>query len=228
MLPLKPYKAGQFITVRMWVDEIGCYQNRHYSLSDVAAADHYRITVKREDGHGAAPAGIISNMLHSLPVGSTVQAAFPIGSFVLPDPVPKNIVLFSGGVGITPNLAILNTVSQADPAAGPNVSWIQCARSPAEHVFKKHVADIAERSNGKVKMSTFYSDVCEKELGPNVAGHRISVPEMDKSLLPLQDKDAAYFVCGPDSFMKDIRRDLTALGVDPKQVSVEAFHAGEL
>jgi len=232
MLPLKPYKAGQFITVRVWVPELQCYQNRHYSLSDKNQEGHYRITVKREDGNAAkaTPNGIVSTILHELPVGSTVQAAFPIGSFVLPDPAPKNIVLFSAGVGITPNLAILNAVSQEDPAHGPNVSWIQCTRNPAEHVFKKHVAEIADRSDGKVRTVAYYDgvDSVDASAGENIFAQRLNVKEMDRSLLPLDDADAAYFICGPDAFMKDVRRDLEELGVRPKQITIEAFRAGEL
>lgn len=228
MLPLKPYKAGQFITVRVWVDELGRYQNRHYSLSDAMSPDHYRITVKREDANAEGPAGIVSSRLHALPVGSTVQAAFPMGSFVLPDPVPENIVLFSAGVGITPNLSILNTLCAKDPSAGPAISWIYSTVGEAEHVFKNHVADIAARSNGKVRTATYYSDEPAGTDGKTVYSGMVSVPQVDKSLLALDDPTTLYYVCGPDLFMKDVSRDLEALGVDKKRITMEAFHAGEI
>jgi nitric oxide dioxygenase len=228
MLPLKPYKAGQFITVRVWVEALHCFQNRHYSLSDAITPDHYRITVKREDGNDTNPEGIVSSHLHSLAVGSTVQAAFPIGSFVLPDPAPKNLVLFSAGVGITPNLAILNTVAYKDPSSGPNVSWIQGVRNSAEHVFKSHVAGIAERSNGKVRTAAYYSEQSHVENeGEHVYPGRLHVNQMDQSLLALDDPTTLYYVCGPDLFMRDVKRDLEALGVDGKRITIEAFRAGE-
>lgn len=228
MLPLKPYKPGQFVTLRVWVDELGCFQNRHYSLSDSPSPDHYRITVKREDAAGVNPEGLLSTRLHGLPVGSTVQASFPTGSFVLPEPVPENLVLLSAGVGITPNLAILNTVAAKDPATGPNVSWIQGTRTAAEHVFKNHVADFVARSNGKITSNTFYSRETPAEGAEGLHAGHIKVAELDPSLLALQDPKTHYYVCGPDSFMKDVRKGLEDLGVDDKRIVFEAFHAGEV
>lgn len=227
MLPLKPFKAGQFITVRAWIEELHCFQNRHYSLSDASCEDHYRISVKREDATDVChPAGLVSSYLHHLPEGSFIRCAFPAGSFVLPETLPENLVLFSAGVGITPNISILNTVSAKDPAGGPNVSWIQGCRTAAEHIFKAHVDDIASRSEGKVRTAAFYTK--EEPDGDGLHSGKIQVSNLDKSFLALDDPATQYFVCGPDSFMQDIRRDLESLGIDRQRIHIEAFHAGEV
>lgn len=222
MLPLKPYKPGQFITLRVWVEELGCFQNRHYTLSDAPSKEHYRVTVKREDEED--PAGIVSTRLHGLPVGSTVQAAFPAGSFVLPETLPSHIVFLSAGVGITPNLAMLNTLTKGIEIK-TDISWIQGVRGEAEHVFKKHVEDVVARSNGRVKSSAHYSQGGAVE---GVKSGKIVVEELDPELLALQDKSAEYYVCGPTAFMADVAKGLQKLGVDKERVHVEAFRAGEL
>lgn len=228
MLPLKPYKPGQFVTVRVWVDELGCYQNRHYSLSDQPSQDHHRITVKREDAWEGLPHGLISTALHGLPVGGTVQVSFPAGSFVLPEQLPENLVLFSAGVGITPNLAILNTVAAKDPAAAPTVSWFQGVTSGAEHVFKNHVADLAARSNGKITNNAYYSQEKPAQEGNGLHHGHIVVTDVDQALLHLENPKTLYYVCGPSPFMADVQRGLKDLGVDDSRIHVEAFRAGEV
>lgn len=225
MLPLKPYKPGQFLTVRVMIDELGHYQSRHYSLSDSPQRDHYRITVKREDRDGGSdPDGLVSTHLHKLPVGSTIQASFPIGSFTLPNPAPENVVLLSAGVGITPNLAMLNTIATSDAAT--NVSWIQGVRKDSHHVFKRHVADLAEKSEGRIKTAAYYSEGGASE--PGTFNGRINVAELDESALALSDPKAQYYVCGPDGFMTSVVADLQARGIDKSRIHFEAFRAGEV
>lgn len=221
MLPLKPYLPGQFITLRVHVPELGCYQNRHYSLSDSPSGDHYRVTIKREAGQDSNPDGIVSNIMHSLKAGDTVSAAFPAGSFVLPEKIPENVVLIAGGVGITPNLAMLNQLTSRPAESWPKITWVHGVRSAPEHVFRSHVAKLAEKSGGKLVQQAYYSNGDE---GANTG--RITVEKI-KDTLPLADKDAVYYICGPGNFMTDIERDLIAAGVPKNKINIEAFHAGE-
>lgn len=225
MLPLKPYKPGQFITLRVMVDELGAYQCRHYSLSDSPSPDHYRITVKREDlDGGSVPDGLVSTRLHKLPVGSTIQCTFPTGSFNLPSPLPEHIVFLSGGVGITPNMSMLNTI--VEEGAGVNISWIQGAQTPDHYAFKQHVDNLVATSNGKIKARAYYSEGGAE--GPNTYNGMVEVPKLDAELLALSDPKAIYYVCGPDPFMTNVVAGLKGRGVDASRIIVEAFRAGEV
>lgn len=67
-----------------------------------APGREYRISVKREAG------GKVSNYLHEhLQVGDTLELFPPAGEFTL-SASDKPLVLISGGVGITPTLAMLD------------------------------------------------------------------------------------------------------------------------
>ncbi|MEB2276438.1 hypothetical protein LAV82_20690 [Bacillus sp. ILBB4] len=80
---------------------------RHYSLSEAPGKDYYRISVKREDAHDGAPAGIVSNYLHKqVQTGDTLKFSAPTGDFVL-DHSELPIVLISGGIGITLHLCLV-------------------------------------------------------------------------------------------------------------------------
>jgi nitric oxide dioxygenase len=86
----------------------------------------YRISVKREAG------GKVSNYLHDqLQVGDTLQLFPPAGDFTLAAS-DKPLVLISGGVGITPTLAMLEAALQTRRP----VHFIHCARNGAVHAFR--------------------------------------------------------------------------------------------
>ncbi|MFT0800941.1 hypothetical protein VSK91_05685 [Bacillus swezeyi] len=59
--PIASYQAGQYLTLKAEIKGEAYTHIRHYSLSDAPGKDDYRISVKREDAHGDAPAGIVSS-----------------------------------------------------------------------------------------------------------------------------------------------------------------------
>jgi nitric oxide dioxygenase len=92
------HQPGQYLGLRLTVD--GQEVRRNYSLSQMANGRSLRISVKRESG------GVVSNHLHdALYVGDVVDVFPPAGEFVL-QPGSHPLALISGGVGITPTLAM--------------------------------------------------------------------------------------------------------------------------
>jgi nitric oxide dioxygenase len=115
--PLLAFEPGQFIGLRVVVD--GEEMRRQYSLSTTVNNDHqYRISVKRESG------GKVSNYLHDkLQEGATIDLFPPSGDFTL-TANSKPLLLVSGGVGITPMLAML----EAALPTGRPIVFIHAAR----------------------------------------------------------------------------------------------------
>ncbi|KAI0742226.1 bacterial hemoglobin [Daedaleopsis nitida] len=240
--PLAPYRPGQYISVQRFIPELGAMQNRQYSLSDAPNPECYRISVKREDGirtvsqsgsldtTPAAHPGWMSNLLHTtLAEGDTVDLAHPFGEFFLDDSSAP-VVLLAAGVGVTPLLAMLNTLTGPAQSAGAlrPVSWIQAARNGRAHAFKTHVASVARAHPEQVKTKVFYSAPAEGEvLGQDydVCG-RLDLDKVDTVILKLHDGTAQYYVCGPEAFMVDMRAALNARGVAGSRVHCEVFGAG--
>ena len=109
--PLIPALPGQFIVLRIQPQPAGPIFLRNYSLSDLPAPDHYRISIKLEM-NGAA-----STYLHSqVRVGDLLDVAAPRGTFTL-KPGDKKVVLLSAGVGATPVLAMLHSLAARSFAA---------------------------------------------------------------------------------------------------------------
>ncbi|MEX5450480.1 NO-inducible flavohemoprotein [Stutzerimonas stutzeri] len=204
--PLMEFLPGQYIGLRLEIN--GKEERRNYSLSAAGNGREYRISVKRE------PGGVVSNALHDMPEGTIVELFAPAGEFTLA-PGNKPLVLISGGVGITPTLAMLE---QALATSRP-VHFIHCARNAGVHAFRRAVDAFAERHT---QLQRFY---CYEEHdgsadAPDAIG-RLTEQQLADWLPQSRDVDA-YFL-GPKPFMAAVRRQLKAIGVPEQQTRYEFF-----
>lgn len=204
--PLMEFLPGQYIGLRLEIN--GKEERRNYSLSAAGNGREYRISVKRE------PGGVVSNALHDMPEGTIVELFAPAGEFTLA-PGNKPLVLISGGVGITPTLAMLE---QALATSRP-VHFIHCARNAGVHAFRRAVDAFAERHT---QLQRFY---CYEEHdgsadAPDAIG-RLTEQQLADWLPHSRDVDA-YFL-GPKPFMAAVRRQLKAIGVPEQQTRYEFF-----
>lgn len=218
---LPKYEAGQYISVRVFVEALGLKQPRQYTLSTSPQTDYLRISVKREDEKGDLASGWVSNTLHGLAEGSEIEVSAPTGNFYLIDSSKRNVFI-SAGVGLTPMIAMLNqlvTLDMPQPA-----SFIHACRSSQVHAMKQH---IQEQKTKFPRLSTFTAyefphsgDVIGEDY--DVAG-RLDLATLDTALLPT---NADYYLCGPIPFMQQQHQALVARGIKPEQIHSEAFGTG--
>jgi nitric oxide dioxygenase len=132
---LPSYKPGQFVSIRCFVPELGTYQPRQYSLCDVPNGKYFQIPVKREFASDTKPAGRVSNVRHELlPEGSEVDISMPFGDFVLDINATTPVVFISGGVGLTPMMAMLKKITEEGKPR--KVVFIPAARNSRVHAMK--------------------------------------------------------------------------------------------
>lgn len=204
--PVLKAEPGQYIGLQLFID--GAEQRRNYSLSALCDGQQYRISVKREAG------GKVSNYLHDqLMVGETLQLFPPSGDFTL-TASDKPLVLISGGVGITPTLAMLEAALQTERP----VHFIHCARNGSVHAFRDWIDGLAARHP---QLTRFYCYAEDEGAGGAHAVGLLSQELLGEWLPGERDVDA-YFL-GPKGFMAAIKRQLKALGVPEAQSRYEFF-----
>ena len=217
------YRPGQYVSVRVYVPELGLMQPRQYSLSDAPGQDRLRISVKREAGGAHGPAGRVSNALHDrLEEGGVLDVAPPQGDFHLREDGDAPVVLLSGGVGLTPMVSILNHLVATGDAR--QIRFVHGCRNAAAHAMKDHVNDIAAR-RGNVRKAVFYEEVGGADRAGRDYDHhgRVDLNAIrDEAIVP----DADYYLCGPSGFMRAQRETLLALGVAADRIHAEAFGSG--
>ena len=205
--PILQFTAGQYIGMQLHVN--GEEIRRNYSLSALAGNNQYRISVKRE------PGGVASNYLHDhLQVGDNINLFPPSGEFTLAES-DKPLVLISGGVGITPTLAMLEAALQT----GRPVHFIHCARNGSVHAFRDWIETLA-RQHPQLKRFYCYAE----DDGVSSAAHATGLLDQSRleSWLPESRDVDAYFL-GPKGFMAAMKRQLKAAGVPDAQVHYEFF-----
>lgn len=208
-------QPGQYLTLQVPTPEGGTTM-RHYSLSRWGDLSTFRISVKREPG---SPVGHVSNWLHDhLQVGDQVQVAPPAGHFFLDvdqDPLDRGpLVLLSGGVGVTPILAMMHYVTEA--SMDRQVLFLHAARKESAHAFGEEVRALAQR-HGRTQTHVRYSH--------DPSGSCDSHGFVDEAWLSsqLRDGNADVYLCGPAPFMAAAMAALREIGVPAERIQFEAF-----
>ncbi|MDF8362215.1 NO-inducible flavohemoprotein, partial [Achromobacter anxifer] len=191
------YRPGQYVSVRVFVPELGLMQPRQYSLSDAPGQDRLRISVKREAGGADTPAGRVSNALHDrLEEGGVIDVAPPQGDFHLREEGNAPVVLLSGGVGLTPMVSILNHLVGLNDER--QIRFVHGCRNSSVHAMKEHVNSIAAE-RGNVRKAVFYEEIGQADQPGRDYDHAGRV-----DLLAIRDEvivpDADYYLCGPAGF----------------------------
>lgn len=209
--PVLDFQPGQYIGLRLLVD--GEEIRRNYSLSAAPNGKTYRISVKREAG------GLASNHLHDdVREGATIELYPPAGAFTL-TPSDRPLVLISGGVGITPTLAMLEEALKTSRT----VHFIHCARTRGAHAFRRSIDALAHKYP---QLQRFYCyeeapDPADKADAPHAVG-RIDAEKLAQ-WLPGTTRDIDAYFLGPKPFMQQVRRALRTLGVPDQQARYEFF-----
>lgn len=220
--PLPLFKPGQYISVAVDVEDLELQQIRQYSLSDAPNTDYWRITVKREKASTAdTKEGIVSNKVHQLNIGDTINISSCYGDFHLDTAKENPVVLISAGVGITPMMSMLKSISQQN--SNRVVKFLHAARTSQHQIFVDEVM-AANKNLHYMKSFLFYdqqNDIDEQDgLGLSIVKGRMELDFLRHDIL-LEDAD--YFICGPIEFMHIQRRKLMELGVDPCNIYYEVF-----
>lgn len=216
---LPAYQAGQYVSVRVEVPELGIKQPRQYTLSQAANGNELRISVKRESASAAYAAGYVSNTLHEhVQVGDVLEVSHPNGDFVLQSADKANVFI-SAGVGITPMMAMLGQVA-ARNMPHPT-SFIHACRDEASLSMGNALGAIKLRFP---QLHTYLACEAEpqSELVVQAIG-RLDLQQVDADLLPA---DADYYVCGPVGFMRAQYQSLQTLGIPAAQIHMEVFNTG--
>ncbi|TPE50999.1 NO-inducible flavohemoprotein [Amaricoccus solimangrovi] len=204
--PVAPHLPGQYLSFRFRPTE-GEELRRNYSISSAPDGVSYRITVKRE------PGGRVSNWLHDeVEVGAEFDTAPPAGEFFLDPAGKKEVVLLSGGVGLTPMISMLESYAESDL----RMIYIHGTRDRAHHAMRDRHLALADESH------VFYENA---EIDEEMARHGIRPGRIDPdTLVKVTDPTRAdYFVCGPTAFMEAMVRALKAANVPDTRIHHEFF-----
>ncbi|WP_028022446.1 hybrid-cluster NAD(P)-dependent oxidoreductase [Enterovibrio calviensis] len=207
---LPSYKAGQHLPLELDIN--GKRVQRRYTLSSSPTRpERLAISVKRVEG------GEVSNWLHDeMREGKEIKAQHPDGQFHLSDDADKRrqILLLSGGSGVTPMMSMLRSLSDQDEV--DDVIFFHQCRSEADIPFAEELTALAEKHKG-LQVMTLLSRPSDTWSG--LSG-RLSQEHLALVSWLTQRE---VFVCGPEGFMDAAMSLLSTLGVPDSQRHQEFF-----
>jgi predicted ferric reductase len=189
-------ESGQFFRWRFLAPDH--WTTAHpFSLSAAPTATHLRLTVKTL-GDGSA-------RLQDLEPGTWVLAEGPYGAMTAERRTRRHVLLFAGGVGITPMRALFETLP-IEP--GQDLLLLYRARRREDLIFKDELDQIARLRGARV----------EYLVGPDV----VLSPRTFRRLVPgLTQRDV--YLCGPPGLATAVRDALRGAGLPEAQLHEERF-----
>ena len=218
---LPTFRPGQFLVFKIPSGDAKGYVLRNYSLSGTPEdLSHYRISVKREPSAGPSlPVGLSSNYLHdSVVVGDVMAAQGPRGEFVLDEVSDRPVVLLSGGVGLTPMVAMLHAL--ADRSARRTLFLHACENGEV-HALRDEVIGLIGRRAGLSAHFCYRAPSAEDRAANRFHSEGFITRDLMQSLLCLDDYD--FYLCGPPPFMQAMYLTLRGLGVAKDRIAYEFF-----
>jgi nitric oxide dioxygenase len=221
--PVPAHLPGQYVSVAVDLPD-GSRQPRQYTVSTCSRADTLQITVRRVRGMNGAPDGRVSTFLCTeVAVGDFLELTRPCGDVVLKDSTAP-LVLISAGVGVAPIAAILEDVSLRSPHR--TVVLVHADRSPQHHALTDAVAKTVAAFTD-ITQYVWYENsgtdlAADRAIDRNVDGVVVRTGLLELAEVPIP-VEAQVFMCGPLPFMRGVRQDLIARGVDPANIAYEIF-----
>jgi 3-ketosteroid 9alpha-monooxygenase subunit B len=200
------YRAGQFLTFRIAVG--GKRLVRCYSLASSPETDLvHKVTVKRVE------AGRVSNEVNDrVKAGAVLEVMKPAGHFCLkerPD-ADRELVLFSGGSGITPVISIIKT---ALATTRRPLRLLYANRDERSIIFRRELEELAASHAPRLRIEHSLDD----------RDGFVDVERAGSFAAPSPAAD--FYVCGPGPFMDVVEGALSGLGVAPDRIFIERFES---
>lgn len=220
---LPVFRSGQHLVIRFKLPGEVSAINRCYSISSSHNPEYYRITVKQleapEQNPQAAPGQVSSYINQHLKQGDILDVKAPKGDFYLDTLEQHPLVLLSGGIGITPFISMLMTLSSQ--RFQREVWLFHSVRSESDDVFKDLLELLAKQYPGYFRLFIFYTRTTNnKTLPQHYYNDHLSLTFIRQQL---RSNNFEFYVCGPPSFMHDMISGLQSWDVPDNRICYEAF-----
>lgn len=228
------YIPGQYVALRATID--GQEVRRSYSICDVPRDGVLRVAIKRDRG------GVFSTWANdTLKPGDTMDVMNPQGAFTSkthltglnnPEAVREEVeklenphlVAIAAGSGITPIMAIAQTVLHSSP--NTTFELIFANKGGGDVMFAEEIGDLKDKFPTRFAVHHVLSR--EQRVNPLFSG-RIDAEKLQTLLDNVVRTDTVdeWFLCGPFELVQLVRDELASREVGEKDVRYELFTTGK-
>lgn len=209
------FKQGQHLTLKTEI--AGEEVRRSYSICTAFHENDLRVAVKKVEG------GIFSTWaIEQLKVGDWIEVMAPQGHFYteLQPENEKLYVAFAAGSGITPIMSILRSTLVQEPRS--RFVLFYGNRSFDTIIFREQLEELKNLYPDRLSVHHVLS---RESLGNDLFKGRINGEKcrrFAKFFFNPAEVDA-FFLCGPEEMVFEVKDTLAELNADPKKVHFELF-----
>lgn len=228
------YSPGQYVALRAVID--GTEVRRSYSICDEPSPGTIRVAIKRDRG------GVFSTWANdTLTVGQKIEVMNPQGAFTSkthitslnnPDAIRAemdkldrpHLVAIAAGSGITPIMAIAQTILSQSPKA--TFELIFANKSGGDVMFSEEIGDLKDKYPTRFAVHHVLSR--EQRVNPLFSG-RIDADKLQTLLdnVISTERVDEWFLCGPFELVQLVRDELAGRKVPDDAVRYELFTTGK-
>jgi predicted ferric reductase len=202
------FKPGQFAWLTLGPTPFSLQQHP-FSMSSPA-------TERRRLEFTARHSGDFTCSLADVEPGTTAWLEGPYGIFTIDPTSGRRAVFIAGGIGITPIMSMLR--SCAARGCRQKMWLIYACDKEDEVIFGKEIDALA----GEMPLEVTYVISDPSDAWTGETGY-VDAKLLDR-LLPEDDGEINYFVCGPPPMMDQVEPALRARGVAPARLFSERFN----
>jgi ferredoxin-NADP reductase/ferredoxin len=197
------HRPGQYLRVGVEVD--GRHHWRAYSItSDPGRPDGcISITPKLLESGAVSPF-----LVRELRPGTIVRLGGVEGTFTLPEPAPRRLLLVSAGSGITPIMSMLRGLERDDALI--DVVHVHSARTEDDIIFGRQLAQLDERCSGY-------------RLERRLTHEHGRLSPGDLEVLCPDWRERETYACGPAEMLDALAEHWPEAGADRARLHMERF-----
>ena len=202
--------AGQYINLQLTID--GKRVNRSYTMSSSPTRNTYvEISVKKAtNGYGS------KHVHETFTEGQLVKVAAPSGKFYFAGSEASRVVLVAGGIGITPMMSVVRSLT--DRGWAGDMYLLFSVRTRQDIVFREEL-DYLQKRYANLRVCVTLT----KETDPAWTGARGNITKQLISDFVPDLEHGPVMLCGPDPMMTAMRKLFVELGVPDAEIHQEAF-----
>ena len=200
------YIPGQYVKIK---PNLPSGRGKSYTISSIPSEGLVCLTIKRK--------GEVSSAVIDLKIGDKLNFDGPHGHFY-PEEDSKEIVMISGGIGITPFFSIIK--SKIESKKFSKITLFYSNKSLKQMTF---FDELNKLSKNNLNFKIVYCLTGESEKSPVVQEYsRIDETILKKHILSLENKH--YYICGSIGFVEDMRKLLKTIGILEEDIFTETFY----
>jgi ferredoxin-NADP reductase len=220
------FKPGQFVTLDLPIHEKPSKRWRSYSIASWPDGTPVieLVIVLLEGGAGT------TYLFEKIQVGSELTLRGPQGSFVLPDPLEKDLFLICTGTGIAPFRAMTHHILN-HKLPHKDIYLVFGCRRFSDALYQKEMEELEQNLPGFHYLPVYSRELQENTDIPIRTGYVHAVfeeicnrkkiciaPATEAQLHP-----AHFYLCGWKVMIDEARKRITDLGYDRKAIHLELY-----